>query len=72
VKTLMAISSEELVPVYQHLLETDFKILGSGSTSTRQYWIVSMESAIFASKTTTSGRVLTGTWVDSMCHTTNR
>ena len=57
VENLMHTPSAELLPKHQHLLETDFESLGAGSTSARQFWIVSMESAISAAKMVSSGRV---------------
>jgi len=60
VENRMHTPSAELLLKHQHLLETDFESLGAGSTSARQFWIVSMESAISAAKMVYSGRVLPG------------
>jgi len=60
VEDIMHTTMEELLQKHQHLLETNFEALGSGSTSARQFWIVSIESAISAVKMASSGRVLPG------------
>ena len=60
VEDLMHTPSDEILPKHQYLLEMNFEVLGSGSTSARQLWIVSMESAISAARMVFSGRVLPG------------
>ena len=48
VENLMYTEPDELLPKHRHLLQEDFKALAEGLAQDRQYWIVSMESAIKA------------------------
>ena len=60
VEDLMHTPSYELLSKHQHLLESDFEALGASSNLARQFWIVSMESAISATRMVSPGRVLPG------------
>jgi hypothetical protein len=44
----MLMTTDDLLPEHQHLLEIDFKGLGEGSTLDRQYWLANMDSAVRA------------------------
>ena len=53
---LMYTKPDELLPKYWHLLQDDFEALTEGLAQDRQYWIVSMESAIKAYEAVQEGR----------------
>jgi hypothetical protein len=44
----LTMTTDDLLPEHQHLLEIDFKGLGEGSTLDRQYWLANMDSAVRA------------------------
>jgi hypothetical protein len=48
VADMILVDSECLLPQHQHLLDQDFKKLGEGNTTDRQYWLANMSSAIQA------------------------
>ena len=47
---------DELLPKYRHLLQQDFEALSEGSAWDRQYWSVSMDSAIKAHEAVQEGQ----------------
>ena len=61
IEELMYTNPDELLPCHKHLLETDFGRLGEGSPVDRQYWIVSIESALKAAERVRSGQIVRGT-----------
>ena len=58
VEELMFTDPDYLLPKHRHLLEQDFKALSNRSAIDHQYWIVSMESAILASRCVSEGRAV--------------
>ena len=60
VEELMRSDPEQLLPRHQHLMEVDFEALGAGKAVDRQFWIVSMESALSAARQVRRGNVVPG------------
>ncbi len=48
VKDMMLVDPSDLLPQHKHLLEQDYKKLGSGSTVARKLWLQQMRSAVSA------------------------
>jgi hypothetical protein len=48
VKDMMLVDPSNLLPRHRHLLERDYKELGSGSTTARKLWLQQMRSAVSA------------------------